>query len=80
MKRLYAIIFICIAIILTFCVALSVLSKKKNAKYLRYPLIFALLPTIANIILMVCTTQAESNLAYGIFYGSINWILLTMVR
>ncbi len=80
MKKIYAAIFICMALILGICLILSFVDKKKIARYLRYPLAFALLPTIANIILMICRTQVESNLAYSIFYGSINWLLVSLLQ
>lgn len=80
MKQLYAIIFIIMTLVLGACVIITFASKKPIARYLRYPIIFALLPTIANFTLMICSTPAESNMAYSIFYGSINWLLLTLLR
>lgn len=79
MKKVFAIIFICLIAVLGFCIFLTTKNKKKISKILRFVLIFALLPTIANFVLMIATTQVESNLAYAIFYGSVNWLLVSMV-
>ena len=80
MKKIYAVIFICIALILAVCTLICIGSKKKIARYLKYPIIFALLPTIANFILMICSTKMESDVAYAIFYSTINWLMLTLLR
>ncbi|MBR6297582.1 MAG: EAL domain-containing protein [Treponema sp.] len=76
LKTLYALIFAGMAAILAVCIFITFIStKKKIACVLRSALICALVPTLANVVILLSSSSVVCGLAYALFYATINWIL-----
>ncbi|MCR5715217.1 MAG: EAL domain-containing protein [Lachnospiraceae bacterium] len=65
--------------IVGWCIARFFTSKKKDARRLRYPSLIVAVAILSNILLLISTDARLSNLLFGIYYASIDWMLLSFL-
>ncbi len=77
MKNIYALIFAGMGIVLAACIIITFFSSKKRIAFLlRCSLLCALVPTLANVAILVSSSPLVCGFAYALFYAAINWMLI----
>ena len=79
-KRIYALVFIAVLLVLIYCMGKAAKKKNELARSIAGILLFAAAATGANLVFLLSTDKFFCRLGYGIFFASIDGLLLFLAR
>ncbi|MDD7643607.1 MAG: EAL domain-containing protein [bacterium] len=79
MKLGFTVAYIIVSVALIIFLVRAVFQKRKNAKYIKWVMGFACLSVWTSILQLVTKQEMIANLAFGLFFVSIDWLLLAIV-